>query len=92
MEEIKASVFQLGRDKASGLDGSPLNFYQVFWDTLKEDIGRNFLDLHEGRIFTGPFDYSYICLIPKKKKGIGRQTIFVQLVYSTGYKRLSLRS
>ncbi len=66
-EEIKAAVFQLGGDKAPGPDGFPLSFYQAFWEVLKEDVGRIFHELHEGSLGTGPIDYSYVCLIPKKE-------------------------
>ncbi len=65
--EIKAAIFQLGGDKAPGPNGFPLSFYQAFWEVLKDDIFKIFTDLHEGRIHTGPIDYSYICLIPKKE-------------------------
>ncbi|OAY73430.1 LINE-1 reverse transcriptase [Ananas comosus] len=66
-EEVKQAVFQLGRDKAPGPDGFPLCFYQSFWDTLKDDIMNIFHEMFEGTLNTGPIDYAYICLIPKKE-------------------------
>ncbi|XP_020112154.1 uncharacterized protein LOC109726772 [Ananas comosus] len=67
IDEIKKAVFQLGSDKAPGPDGFPLRFYQVFWDTVKEDIMCLFQEMFEGRLTTDPIDYTYICLIPKKE-------------------------
>ncbi|XP_020109325.1 uncharacterized protein LOC109724810 [Ananas comosus] len=67
IDEIKQAVFQLGGDKAPSPDGFPLRFYQVRWDTVKEDIMRLFQEMFEGRLSTNPIDYTYICLIPKKE-------------------------
>ncbi len=67
IEEIRKATFQLGGNKAPGPNGFPLSFYQAFWDTLKDDIEKIFLELHEGGSFTGPIDYSFVCLIPKKE-------------------------
>ncbi len=66
-EELRKAVFQLGGDKAPGPDGFPLCFYQAFWDILKEDIHKIFQELHNGACCTGPIDYSFVCLIPKKE-------------------------
>ncbi len=66
MKEIRGATFQLGKDKASGPDSFPLSFYKIFWKTVKDDIWRIFQELHEGNCFSGPFDYTYLCLIPKK--------------------------
>lgn len=67
IEEVKKATFQLGGDKAPSPDGFPLFFYQVFWDTVKDDIFKVFTDLYEGNLTTAPIDYSFICLLPKKE-------------------------
>lgn len=73
--EIKKAVFQLGSDKAPGPDEFSIRFYQVFWDIVEGDISALFHDMHEGRLITDPIDYSFICLIPKKRGRGGRAII-----------------
>jgi hypothetical protein len=38
MEEIKSMVFELKHNKAAGPDGFLAEFYQAFWETIKEDL------------------------------------------------------
>ncbi len=68
--EVRKATFQLGSDKAPGPDGFNLRFYQRFWDVVKDDIMAIFRDLFDGRLNSGPLDYAYICLIPKKEGAI----------------------
>lgn len=65
IEEVNNAVFQLGVDKALGLDGFLLIFFQTFWETIEEDLFKIFIDLQEDWLFPRPIDYSFICLIPK---------------------------
>ncbi len=65
--EIKKATFQLGTDKAPGPDGFSMAFFQRFWEVIKEDLVKLFEDLFAGSLQTGPIDYSYICLVPKKE-------------------------
>lgn len=67
LDEIKKATFQLGRDKAPGPDGFNLTFYQRFWEVIKEDLVNIFTDLFNGTLDSGPMDYSYVCLVPKKE-------------------------
>ncbi len=67
LEEIKLATFQLGGDKAPGPDDFSLIFFQKFWDVIKLDLFKIFVDLFEGTVNTAPLDYSHICLIPKKE-------------------------
>ncbi len=68
MEEIKIATFQLGGDKAPGPDGFSLRFYQKFWGILQDDIYRIFDDLYSGNLNSGPIEYSFIFLVPKKER------------------------
>jgi hypothetical protein len=38
------------RNKAPGLDGFPADFYQTFWETIKEDLLEMFSFLHAGQL------------------------------------------
>lgn len=73
MEEIKTVVFQLGGDKVPGPDSFSLSFYQTFWDIVKNDIFLIYQALYEGRVSIRAVDYTYFCLIPKKKGGEGQR-------------------
>lgn len=65
-EEIKEATFQLGGDKAPRPDGFNLRFFQRFWDVVMDDLYNVFSEIFNSNLNTGPLDYSYICLIPKK--------------------------
>jgi hypothetical protein len=45
--EVFKVVKDLNRDKASGLDGFSMAFFQSCWDVIKEDVMKVFLDFHE---------------------------------------------
>jgi len=45
--EIKAALFQMERNKAAGPNKIPIEFYQHYWDFIKEDILELFRDFHE---------------------------------------------
>ena len=34
-EEIKTVIFQMLKKKSPGLDGIPIEFYQIFWEEIK---------------------------------------------------------
>lgn len=68
LEEVKIATFQLGSEKAPRPNSFSLIFFQTFWEVVKEDIFSVFSDLQADKLFTGPTDYSYVCLIPKKER------------------------
>jgi mannosylglycoprotein endo-beta-mannosidase len=43
-EEVRAAIFQIEHNKAPGPDGFPLEFYQVFWNVIKDDLMVLFTD------------------------------------------------
>jgi hypothetical protein len=40
MEEIKGIVFSLAHNKSPGPDGFPGEFYQFFWEKIKNSLKR----------------------------------------------------
>ena len=63
--EVRDAVFQMEHNKAPGPDGFPAEFYQVFWDIIKEDLLRLFADLHREALDLYSLNFGIITLIPK---------------------------
>jgi hypothetical protein len=49
-EEVKKVVFQMEHNKAAGTDGFLAEFFQNFWDTIKEDLLELLGQLHAGQL------------------------------------------
>jgi hypothetical protein len=54
-------------NKAPGPDGFPLEFYQVFWDLIKDDIMSLFKEFHRGSLSLNSLNFGTIILLSKKK-------------------------
>ena len=54
-------------NKAPGPDGFPAEFYQVFWDIIKEDLMALFKEFHQGNLPLQSLNFGTIILLPKKK-------------------------
>ena len=86
-EEIKKAVFQMQTGKSPGLDGIPIEFYQEYWDNIKEHYMR-YINKVKIVAFSKNKNTSVIKLIYKKlqtnifdkcrykniDKGAGKQT------------------
>jgi hypothetical protein len=59
-DELKEALFQIERNKAAGLDGFPIEFYQVCWKIIKEDIVELFNDFYLGILDTKRLNYGII--------------------------------
>ena len=55
-------------NKAPGPDGFPAEFYQVFWDVIKEDLMALFQDFHQGTLPLHSLNFGTIILLPKKSE------------------------
>jgi hypothetical protein len=64
-DEIKRVVFEMEHNKAPGPDGFPVEFYQKFWDVIKEDLISMFHKLHSGDLPLFSLNFGVITLIPK---------------------------
>ena len=63
--EVKEAVFQMEHNKAPGPDSFPAEFYQVFWEIIKEDLMALFKDFHEERLPLYSLNFGVITLLPK---------------------------
>jgi hypothetical protein len=64
--EVCEVVKTLNDDKAWGLDGFSLAFFQACWEVLKEDVMNVFLEFHVQGTFERSLNATFIALIPKK--------------------------
>jgi hypothetical protein len=49
-EEVKEASFQMKHNTASSTDGFPPEFYQVFWNMIKEDLMALFRNFHASTV------------------------------------------
>ena len=63
--ELRDAVFQMEHNKAPGPDGFPAEFYQVFWEIIKDDLMALFRDFHKEDLNLFILNFGIITLIPK---------------------------
>jgi hypothetical protein len=63
-EEVKAALFQMEKNKASGPDGFPAEFWQVFWDVIKKDLMAMFDSFYDSLLPIHSINFGTIILIP----------------------------
>ena len=66
IEEIRKTIFQIQTGKSPGLDGIPIEFYQEFWDVIK-DLYFAFIREVRTAAFSNAKNTSVIKIIYKKK-------------------------
>ena len=64
--EVRTAVFQMNHNKAPGLDGFPPEFYQVFWETIKDDLMALFREFHNSSLPLHWLNFGTIILLPKQ--------------------------
>jgi hypothetical protein len=64
-EEIKSVIDQMEKNKAAGPDGFPIEFSQVCWEIIKDDLMAVFHDFHQHKITLSSINYGVITLVPK---------------------------
>jgi len=63
--EVRDDVFQMEHNKAAGPDGFLVEFYQVFWNLIKDDLMALFTDFHKEDLNLYSLNFGIITLIPK---------------------------
>lgn len=66
-EEVEKAVFNMGKDKAPGLDGFPPCFFQEFWEIIKEDLMLTLNEFWSKRTILKEWQATFLALIPKKE-------------------------
>jgi len=64
-EEVKMAIFDMEHNKAPGPDGFPAEFYQFFWDVVKQDLMSLFYEFYMGRLHIQSLNFGVITLLPK---------------------------
>lgn len=66
-EEVREAVFKMCGDKAPGLDGFPMFFFQRFWVDLKEEVMAFIKEFHVRGKLSKNLCASFIALIAMKE-------------------------
>jgi hypothetical protein len=78
-EEVCDAIFQMKHNKALGTDGFPVEFYQVFWGLIKDDLIAMFRDFHRGNLPLFCLNFGIITLLHKEKEAKKNSAIPVDL-------------
>jgi hypothetical protein len=57
-------------NKALGPDGFPAEFYQMFWDLIRQDLTALFHEFHKGTLPFYSLNFGTIILLPKCTEAI----------------------
>jgi hypothetical protein len=69
MEEIKGIVCSLAHNKSPRPDGFPMEFYQFFWEQIRNPLKKLF-DATNGSLDIGRLNFGTITLLPKCEDAI----------------------
>jgi hypothetical protein len=85
-KEVKEAIFQLKHNKAHGPDGFPIEFFQSFWETIKENLMALFKEFREGNLSLFQLNYGIITLLPKPILSYMSTQSKPQNIYKGGYQ------
>lgn len=63
--EVKNIIDSMEKNKAAGLDGITIEFYQTWWEIIKKDMMQLFADFYSGKVDMSRINYGIITLVPK---------------------------
>jgi hypothetical protein len=70
IDEICGAVSHMEHNKAHQPDGFSIEFYQVLWDVIKDDLMALFIDFHNNSLLVDSLNFGVITLISKKCNAI----------------------
>jgi mannosylglycoprotein endo-beta-mannosidase len=66
-DEVFEAISQMEKNKAPGPDGFPAEFYQRFWNVIKNDLMAMFVSFQKGELPLFHLNFGTIILLPKKE-------------------------
>jgi hypothetical protein len=94
-QEIKNALDQMEKNKATGPDKVPIEFYQGCWKIIRGDIIELFDDFYNHRVDISRINYGIITLLPKIKEANKiqqfRPICLLNCLYKLITKTLTLR-
>ena len=72
-EEVAATIKQLNGDKALGLDGFNIAFFQCFWEVVKGEVMSTLREFHENGLFVRSLNAIFVALSSKKVKALNNK-------------------
>jgi mannosylglycoprotein endo-beta-mannosidase len=69
-KEIFDAIDQMEKNKAPGPDGFPAEFFQNFWDLIKDDLMDMFRSFFNAELPLFHLNYGTIILLPKKENAV----------------------
>ena len=66
-EEVEGILKEMQKDKSLGLDGWTVEFFQLFFEPLGDDLLAVVEDSRRTRTIYQPFNSTFLALIPKKE-------------------------
>jgi hypothetical protein len=66
VDEVREAIFHMKHNKAPRPDGFSTEFYQAFWEIIKDDLLALFMEFHNGTLPVYSPNFWIITLLPKK--------------------------
>lgn len=88
-EEIIVAFQEAEGDKAPGLDGFTMAFFQKCWCVIERDVLAFFANVHRQCIFEKSLNATFLCLIPKKINAVNIKDYHSISLVDSLYKLLS---
>jgi hypothetical protein len=66
IDEVHEAIFHMEHNKAPGPYGFPIEFYQVFWEIIKDELLALFMEFHNGTLPVYSLNFGIVTLLPKK--------------------------